>query len=41
VKANWNGKIVAESKQTIEVGGYRYFPRSAVRMEMLRRAPRT
>jgi uncharacterized protein (DUF427 family) len=41
VKANWNGKIVAESEQTIEVGGYRYFPRSAVRMEMLRRAPRT
>jgi len=41
VKANWNGKIVAESEQTIDVGGYHYFPPTAVRMEMLRRAPRT
>ena len=41
MKANWNGKIVAESEQTIDVGGYRYFPPTAVRMEMLRRAPRT
>jgi uncharacterized protein (DUF427 family) len=41
VKASWNGKILAESEQTIEVGGYHYFPRTAVRMEMLRAAPKT
>ena len=41
MKANWNGKILAESEQTIEVGGYHYFPRAAVRMEMLRRASKT
>jgi len=41
MKANWNGKLVAESEQTIEIGGYHYFPRAAVRMEMLCRALRT
>ncbi len=41
MKASWNGKVIAESEETIEVGGYRYFPRSAVRMELLRLAPRT
>ena len=41
MKAIWNGKVLAESEQTIEVGGYQYCPRGAVRMEMLRRAPRT
>jgi uncharacterized protein (DUF427 family) len=41
VKARWNGKILAESEQTIEVGGYHYFPRAAVRMQMLRHAAKT
>ena len=41
MKASWKGKTVAESEQTIEVGGYHYFPRAAVRMEMLRHAPKT
>jgi uncharacterized protein (DUF427 family) len=41
VKANWSGKIIAESEQTIEVGGYHYFPRASVRMEMLRHATKT
>jgi uncharacterized protein (DUF427 family) len=41
MRASWNGKIVAESDETIEVGGYRYFPRAAVRMEMLCRASKT
>jgi len=41
MKASWNGKIVAESEQTIEVGGYYYFPRAAVRMDMLERALQT
>jgi uncharacterized protein (DUF427 family) len=41
VKASWNGKVIAESEETREVGGYRYFPREAVRMELLEPAPRT
>jgi len=41
VKAHWNGKVLAESDETLEVGGYHYFPRERVRMELLRRAPRT
>lgn len=41
MKASWNGNVVAESGRTIEAGGYHYFPREAVRMEMLRPAART
>jgi uncharacterized protein (DUF427 family) len=41
VRATWNGKIVAESERTIEVGGYHYFPRDSVRVSMLRESPRT
>ena len=41
MKATWNGKILAASEQTIEVGGYHYFPRDSVRMEMLQHAPQT
>lgn len=41
MKASWNGKILAESEQTIEARGYHYFPRAAVRMDMLRHAVRT
>lgn len=41
VKATWNGTVLAESGQTIEVGGYHYFPRAAVRMKLLRRAAKT
>jgi len=41
VRAHWNGHTVAESGETIEVGGYHYFPRAAVRMDMLRQAPKT
>jgi uncharacterized protein (DUF427 family) len=41
VKATWRGQVIAESDRTLEVGGYRYFPRETVRMELLRAAPKT
>ena len=41
VKATWHGHVVAESDQTIELDGYRYFPPASVRMEFLHAAPKT
>jgi uncharacterized protein (DUF427 family) len=41
MKAIWNGQVIAESNRTIEVDGYRYFPRGTVRMNLLRPAPKT
>ena len=41
MKAIWNGQVIAESDQTREVGGYQYFPRDAVRMELLQLTPKT
>ena len=41
MKAIWRGQVIAESDRTLEVGGYRYFPRETVRMELLRSAPKT
>ena len=41
MKATWRGQVIAASDQTLEVGGYRYFPRETVRMELLRPAPKT
>jgi uncharacterized protein (DUF427 family) len=41
MKAVWRGQIIAESNRTLEVGGYRYFPRDTVRMDVLKLAPRT
>lgn len=41
MKAVWRERVVAESDRTLEVGGYRYFPRDAVRMELLRVTPKT
>ena len=41
MKAIWRGKVIAESDRTLEVDGYRYFPRDAVRMELLSLSPKT
>ena len=41
MKAMWKGQVIAESDRTVEVGGYRYFPRADVRMERLRTTPKT
>lgn len=41
MRAEWNGTVIGESESTIEVGGYHYFPRDAVRMELLRSSPRS
>jgi uncharacterized protein (DUF427 family) len=35
VKAVWNGLVIADSEQTIELAGYRCFPRTAVRRDLL------
>ncbi len=41
MKAVWHGQVIAESDRTLEVGGYRYFPRDTVRMDFLRLSPKT
>ena len=41
MQAKWQGKVIAESDRSVDVHGYRYFPRDAVRMELLRAAPKT
>ena len=41
MKAIWRGQVIAESDRTLEVHGYRYFPREAVRMDLLQLAPKT
>ncbi len=41
MKAIWRGKVIADSDGTIEVDGYRYFPRDAVRMDLLKMSPKT
>ncbi len=41
MKAIWRGQVIAESDRTLEVGGYRYFPRESVRMDYLKLSPKT
>lgn len=41
MKAIWRGKVIADSDGTIEVDGYRYFPRDAVRMDLLKMSSKT
>ena len=41
MKAHWQSHVIAQSDEVTELAGYRYFPRSAVRMEYLAPASRT
>lgn len=41
MRAIWRDRVIAESDRTLEVAGYRYFPREAVRMDLLRATPKT
>jgi uncharacterized protein (DUF427 family) len=41
MKAIWHGQVIADSNQTLEVGGYHYFPRDAVRMDLLTMSAKT
>lgn len=41
MKAILRGHVVARSDDIVECAGYQYFPRAAVRMEWLEKAPRT
>ena len=41
MKAIVDGHVVAESDDIVETGGYQYFPASAVRMDLLTKAPKT
>jgi uncharacterized protein (DUF427 family) len=40
-RAIWRDQVLAESERALEVKGYRYFPREAVRMELLQATPKT
>ncbi len=41
MKAIWRGRVIAESDETVEAGGYVYFPRKSVQMDLLRAAPKS
>jgi len=41
MQAVLNGHRIAASDDIVEVGGYHYFPPSAVRMEWLEKVPKT
>ena len=41
MKATWHDQVIAQSDRAIEVGGYHYFPREDVRMDLLRPSPKS
>jgi uncharacterized protein (DUF427 family) len=41
MRATVDGRVVAESEDIVEVGGYQYFPSAAVRLEWLEKSPKT
>ena len=40
-RATWHGHVIAESDRPLHVGGYWYFPRASVRMDLLQPTPKT
>jgi uncharacterized protein (DUF427 family) len=40
MQAIWQGIVIADSAKTVEKQGYVYFPRDAVRMDLLAKAPK-
>ena len=40
MKATFEGQVLADSNQTLEVDGYVYFPRDAVKMTLLEASPK-
>ena len=41
MKATLNGRVIADSNDIVEAGGYHYFPPSAVRLEWLEKTEKT
>lgn len=41
MQAIWQGEAVAQSDRVETVGGYTYFPRASVRMDLLSVSPKT
>ncbi|HZJ12427.1 MAG TPA: DUF427 domain-containing protein [Methyloceanibacter sp.] len=41
MKAVLNGRVIAESDDLVEEGGYHYFPSADVRLELLEKAHKT
>jgi uncharacterized protein (DUF427 family) len=41
MQATLNGRVIAESDDIVETGGYQYFPTSTVRVDWLEKAPKT
>lgn len=41
MKAVLKGRVIAESHDIVEQGGYRYFPNEHVRLELLEKAEKT
>ena len=41
MQAIWNDRVIANSDATATMHGYAYFPRAAVRMDLLRPSPKT
>ena len=41
MKATLQGSVLADSEDIVERGGYHYFPRAAVRMDLLEASERT
>jgi uncharacterized protein (DUF427 family) len=41
MKAVLKGRVIAESDDIVESGGYSYFPASATRLDWLAKAPKT